>query len=374
MPQPKPDRKLAVKTLNRVWDDVRREDFEQSTSSVVGDATRSRVDRILSAGRVSFSYCLPTQLLGKLADHELDALCLQRGDDSPSKWDPRSFAKEVIVPWVRDNENVLGGKSDDPYVSNPLRQPRVLASPPNVLPKTLPLWADLHAILTDVQERDDPQYTAAVFGEVLSQVHDRLRQQSFSYPVLPRVSLEQTVFLVGKLVAASREGEHSMSLMAALLTVAGHRFGLWDRVLRQSSTTTDSASGLVADLECRKGNEVVFAVEVKERPVGVSDVRTFEGKLSDTRLQEALLTAPGMLQKDAENVGRRTQLMWSRGINLYHLPLTDLVRVVMSLVGETGRAEFIGEVGRQLDEYARPWSRSAWRDLLNRVLDGDLSD
>ena len=44
----------------------------------------------------------------------------------------------------------------------------------------------------------------------------------------------------------------------------------------------------------------------------------------------------------------------------------------MSLAGESGRLEFVAEVGEQLDKYARPNSRFVWRDLLSNILDGAL--
>ena len=166
-------------------------------------------------------------------------------------WDPRSFAKGVVVPWVRDNQAVLG-TSPDPYVSNPLRQPRILPRPPNVLPNTLPLWESLHHVLSAVEERNDPAYTADVFRAVLAVINDKLRRKQFDYPILPRVSLEQTLLLVRGLLDASQAGEHAMSIAAALFVVAGRRFGLWDDVRREGATTTDRASGMVGDIECRK--------------------------------------------------------------------------------------------------------------------------
>lgn len=127
-------------------------------------------------------------------------------------------------------------------------------------------------------------------------------------------------------------------------------------------------------MECRQGDRLVFAAEVKERPVGIADVRTFEEKLNNAGLTEALLNAPSRVPSEEEAIRDHTRLMWTRGINLYHLPVTDLVSVVMGLAGEEARTGFIAEVGVQVDEYARPASRLVWRDLLNQVLDGSLSE
>ena len=207
-----PDRDRAKELLAQHWRDVVR---GEATTTVDPDVLQ-RIEKLFASERVSFTYCPLTQLLGKLTDHRLDALCLQRGDNPESHWDPRSFATSVVVPWVRDNQDVLG-TSPDPYVSNPLRQPRILPNPPNVRSNTLPLWESLHHVLSAVEERNDPAYTADVFRAVLVVINDKLRSQRFCYPKLPRVSLEQTLFLVRGLLNASQAGEHAMSIAAALL-------------------------------------------------------------------------------------------------------------------------------------------------------------
>ena len=143
---PIPDRERAKRLLERHWGEVVAGEGEEESVAAVDDNTRCCIQELMSSESVAFTYSLPTQLLGKLTDQRLDALCLQRGGEGDdSKWDPRSFAIGVVVPWVRDNDNVLG-RSSDPYVSNPLRQPCVLPSPPGVRSNTLPLWKSLHCL------------------------------------------------------------------------------------------------------------------------------------------------------------------------------------------------------------------------------------
>ena len=363
-----PDRERARGILNEVWKEVSDQDGAVD-SPEVSTGVCARITELLQSEAVSFTYSLPTQLLGKVTNPVLDCLCLQRGDNEESQWDPRSFAASVIIPWVGENENVLG-TSQDPYVSNPLRQARVVPNPPNVRPNTLPLWQALHDVLRDVEERNDPEYTLAVLREVLRQTHEILRIRQFNYPTLTRISLEQTLFLVRKLLESSREGEHGMSLAAALFKVIGRRFGLWDEVDRQASTTADRASGMTGDLECRKNGELVYAVEVKERTLKLADVIAFDEKLSHSGLSEALINAPGVHSSDADDVRLRIRLMWGRGINLYNATIEQLVLVTMGIAGEEARLEFVTEVGNQLDEFARPSGKAAWRDLLKSILDG----
>ena len=112
----RPDRDIAGKLLHELWEQVLADD-----GLLPSEATRA----LINSNQTSVRFCLPTQLLGKLTDNTLDALCLQKGDGAdPTRWDPRGFATRVIVPWNHENQNVLG-PSGDPYVSNPLRRARV---------------------------------------------------------------------------------------------------------------------------------------------------------------------------------------------------------------------------------------------------------
>ena len=61
---------------------------------------------------VSIRYALLTQLLGKFADHNRDALSIQRGEatnaELAGRWDARSFCQANVVPWVSEAGQVLG--------------------------------------------------------------------------------------------------------------------------------------------------------------------------------------------------------------------------------------------------------------------------
>lgn len=363
---PVPDREKAKTLLHRHWDDI----VHGRAARRVDEDTAARIDALISSERVAFTYGLPTQLLGKLTDRRLDALCLQRGEGNESQWDPRSFATSIVVPWVHANENVLG-KSADPYVSNPLRQPRILPNPPNVRSNTLSLWKSLHGILNEVEMRGDPAYTEDVFRAVLLAIYDKLREQQFDYPVLRRASGAQTHYLIRGILASSQAGEHALSVAAALFTVVGHRFALWDSVHREDSTTADQATGMVGDIECRREGTLVYAVEVKERQITVADVRSFEDKLRRSDLTEALIAAPDLAQQDSDEIKQRMHLMWTQGISLYRHSLEDLSAILTSLLGEDGRRDFIVEIGQQLDAHALPSGRLAWRNLLAEILDGN---
>lgn len=77
--------------------------------------------------QVGYRFCLPVQLLGKLTNAALDALSLQHGssaDTDSRSWDARSLAAKAIAPFNLSQESVLGS-SNDPYVGNAMRIPRI---------------------------------------------------------------------------------------------------------------------------------------------------------------------------------------------------------------------------------------------------------
>jgi hypothetical protein len=199
-----PDRTQASQILNEAWDVVLGDD-----SLTAPDAIRDLVNH----EQVAVRFCLPTQLLGKLTDSSLDALSLQRGDGEDGRWDSRSFASRVIVPWNRKNQSVLGG-SGAPYVSNPLRRPRldhVLDQMADRVP-----WEMLCKILGEVQATSDPERTKQIFMQTLAAIRDRMRELSFVYLLPDRVSLRQAEDLAKAFLAEKSGGDRGLAVAAAL--------------------------------------------------------------------------------------------------------------------------------------------------------------
>jgi hypothetical protein len=181
-----PDVESARKLLDELWKIVSREQNAEIDQTI---------DRLISSRFVSIRFCLPTQLLGKLTDSKLDCLCLQKGKgDSDSLWDPRSFANKVLVPWVSENQFVLGA-STDPYVSKPLRKVRIEKNPGNVKGKKE--WELQFEVLNRVESRSSEEYTRLCMLQTLRSVHKKLSGLEFKYYVPGRISIDQTEKLIG---------------------------------------------------------------------------------------------------------------------------------------------------------------------------------
>ena len=326
------------------------------------------IDELINCDVVSIRYALLTQLVGKFCDAGRDALSIQRGEaetaDAAGRWDARSFCKDNVVPWVAETGQVLG-TSPDPYVNNPLRRPRLDAGyEPR---RDRPQWDKLTKILQEVQTQDNLEFTEQQLRRCLASLMHKYNALNVQFDVPQRISLEATVNLVDQYMAAPSGGERPQIIVAALMRIVGNRFGLFDRVSRQAINEADAASNRPGDVICFQGDEQVFAVEVKDRALELSDVETVIVKARRNNVTEVLF-ANSIIREDDGAIDERVQREFGLGINIYELEIGALLRVVLTIAGEDSRTEFLEIVGEELNErVTQPSHKIAWQELLLRL-------
>lgn len=333
-----------------------------------GPGIDDNIDALLRCSVVSIRYALLTQLLGKVTDHSRDALSIQRGEadtaEEAGRWDARSFCQSAVVPWVAEAGQVLG-TSPDPYVNNPLRRPRLDAGyEPR---RNRPLWDRLVEVLNDVQKKDDPEYSEVQLRRCLASLAQRYNELSVEFEVPQRVSIDVTLNLVAKFLETSSGGERPQVVVAALMRTIGQRFGIFDRVVRQAINESDTARDRPGDIICYQEDELVLAVEVKDRTVELQDVETAIGKARRTDVREVLFASVSP-ETESSEITERVQREFGLGINVYQLRIDTLLRVVLTVGGEIGRNQFLTLVGEELnDRVTQPSHKLDWQDLLRRL-------
>lgn len=364
-----PNAEAARRLLDAYWHEVSVQAEAVPEYEYLEDAKlRSAVHSSINHAQVGYRFCLPVQLLGKVANPSLDALALQRGSAprQTGTWDARSLASKVVAPFNLAQEAVLG-TSADPYVGNAFRVPYMVRNDPSK--KDPAGWNVLIDVLDDVQQRGEPAYTEAVFRQVLLEVHRRQGQLRFNYPLPSRVSLETSLELSKQFVAERSGGDRALALAGALFDVIGERFGLYANVNRARINASDLASGQAADLECvDPDGRVLLAVEVKDRALTLADV---EGTISKARLRaitEVLFAVPRTSPAEENAIQRRVARAFASGQNLYCSDFFELAKVVLALVGNAGRVDFLRRVGEHLNAWnTQPSHRKAWKSLLGSL-------
>ncbi|MGH9453611.1 MAG: restriction endonuclease, SacI family [Terriglobia bacterium] len=316
----------------------------------------------------TYRYVLPTQVVSKIADPSLDSRCLQALRGGQGAFDARTVAHAVIVPFDQENESVLGG-SQEPYVNNPLRVSEVSAKYRGPQRNKVG-WDQLCIVLNAVEKKADKDFTRRVFKQVLTEIYRRLSTVRVVYPVPRRVSLDKTMEVIQGFLSEHSGGDRLLALSSALFSVIGKRFGLYAEVKRGKITAADQPSGMLADLECvTKQGRIVFAVEVKDRHITISQLRAKVRTIREKQVSEIFFVATqGTVPSEDSAVESLIDHEFASGQNIYVTDLERLSRTALALIGEEGRRDFLSETSAQLEKYRSDIThRRTWASILEKL-------
>ena len=299
----------------------------------------------------------------------LDCLRLQKRKGDPSDltgWDARSLGSKVVASFNQRQENILG-TSSDPYVGNPMRIPRMVRDDQSK--KDVTGWNTLVEVLEQVESRGDPDFTEAVFRQVLLEMFRRQKSLRFAYPLPPRISLEGALSLAQRFLGEKSGGDRSLALCGAIFDAIGIHFGLYAKVDRARINASDKATGQAADLECVNAEgKVVLAVEVKDRTITLTDVEGTLRKCRQRKIKDIFFATPGVKADEQPALDERIARAFASGQNLYVFDFSEFARSVLALGGEPIRITFLQKVGEHLDLWnTQPSHRQAWKRLLESV-------
>lgn len=262
---------------------------------------------------------------------------------------------------------MLGG-SEDPYVSKPLRFPEI-SRKYRQAQKNRQSWDSLRMVLDSV-EKNDIEYTHLIFRQILIEIYRRLSNVRVQYPVPRRVSLSKAMDVIQQFLSEHSGGDRLLALSSALFTVIGSRFSLYTQVRRGKITAADQASGMLADLECvTKDGRIVFAVEVKDRQVTISQLRAKVRSIREKQVSEIFFVATqGTIPSEHSAIKSLIEHEFASGQNVYVTDLESLSRIALSLVGEHGRRDFLIETSAQLEKYRSDIThRREWASILEKL-------
>jgi hypothetical protein len=360
----------ARQLLSDYWEAVNRDHDKSPEVNYIADSSlRLAIRSSVNHRQVAYRFCLLIQLLGKLTNPAVDCLRLQKKKGDPGDvtgWDARSLGSKVVAPFNRQQENVLG-TSGDPYVGNPMRIPRMFRGDKSK--KDVAGWDTLVGVLEQVEEKNEPGFTEAVFRQLLIEMLRRQRSLRFAYPVPPRVSLETTLDLIRRFTSEKSGGDRGQALCAALFDAIGARFGLYSHVRRSAVNASDKATGQGADLECVDSeSRVVLAVEVKERSLTLTDLEGTLQKCRQLEIEDIFFAAQGVRAEERAAVDERISSAFASGQNVYIFQLVEFARSILAIGGEAMRRAFLIKVGENLDNWnIQPRHRQAWKALLEGI-------
>ena len=224
-------------------------------------------------------------------------------------------------------------------------------------------------MLDAVENKNDEVFTAQVFRQVLLEILLRQKELNFIYQLPPRISLKNALTLCRNFLKEKSGGDRALTLAAALFTVIGKHFGLYDKVNRGMINAADEQTGVAGDLECvNRLNELVMMVEVKDRKLSLMEFEATLSKSRQRQINEIFILALSKDGMQETEITEKIDAAYSSGQSAYVIEFTRLAEVVLSLGGESMRKDFLTEVGKQLDAYStQPNNRVAWKRLLEKL-------
>ena len=348
---------IEIGKLDALWEELSK---TYKTTEV-----DERISIILRSKSVSHRFALVTQLSGVMMDPSRNYLVLQVSSGITGAWDPRTFCKETVVPWLRNHKSPLGS-SDDPYVSNPLRRPMVLPEPEGVKSWTIPLWKDLHQVLSLAE--NDPANALKFVHQSICILMRMIDEQDLPLKVPSRVSPSSINHVVDQFLAEGSGGDRAMAVSAAIFGKLLAKFLGIARVEREAVNAADSSTQSVADISCfNESGILILAIEVKERSLTFEDVRSAIEKISKTPVGKFVFAAPLVEKVDTSKIREKTEEHFRKDKrSFHHVTVEGLLATSLMMNDESAHVKFIREVDRMLTKYnTQPENRRVWRDLVH---------
>lgn len=353
--------------LEKKWQHICKETEEKAGNEPLGDKfkeIKSLIVDCLTSNTKTYHYVLPTQLLSKCVNHNVDIHSIQTAYGKKGAFDARTIAHGAIVPFDKTNYNVLGGSSE-PYVNNPLRCPAITAAYRSQQ-KNKTDWDKLITVLDFIESKNNKKVTQSVFDQVLFEIHKLLTDVRVLYPTPNRISLNQTIQIVSQFTADKSGGDRIEAICTALFRTIGKQFNLFDEVKREKVNAADASSGMVADIECWLNGTIVLLIEVKDRSLTLTQLDSKLDIARSRKISEILFLAEQGIEKaEKEKAEKRIRDEFVSGQNIYVSNFIGFSTGVLILLGEKGRVQFLSQIGDELDRTnSAIVHRRAWANFL----------
>ena len=315
--------------LSLLWEEVASLDGEGGKAEEIPSQLVEDIRSSINSKTKTYRYVLPTQLLAKCVDSDLDCRCVQKKRGGPGAFDARPVAHDVIVPFDRQEHSVLGGAAE-PYLSKPLRCKEISATFREDK-RDKSGWDALQRVLDAVEVAGNKDFTEAALIAVLSAIRERLKLVRISYSLPHRVSLDRATQVVDAFLSERTGGYRFESVIAALFDCLGQRFGLYASVRRSGVNAADSQSGAAGYVKCLdESGSVVAVIEAKDRGLTVRHVEDKLTALRESGIQEAFFVSsvsPG--PSEGEELQGLIDTQYVAGQNIYVVAGIHQVRALI---------------------------------------------
>lgn len=354
----------AKRLLDESWEEVLAiEDLDAARDPALSPTIYS----LVTDGGSTYPFMLLTQILGKAADPQLNAVCIQESSELQGAWDARSLASRVVVEWNKSVEKPFQGANDDPYVNNPARyknfgtEMRAKAGKQDV-------YDALSGLVQCAQDGGEAEAKRLV-KLILIETRRSLEANKRDYFGPARMSVDGIMNIVMRFLSVRSNGVRLQLVCYALYQALAEAHPSLGEVTSAPTNAADLSSNRTGDVECSRDGNVSLAVEIKDRPIRLGDLTATVLKARKNNVDNVLFVGfSNPLFEDQDGVLGKAAGEFARGIDVNFTHFEPHVFQILLQLSPEQRAAFLRKVHDALHEKGAAYSHvKHWMELLKDI-------
>ena len=291
---------------------------------------------------------------------------------------------DISLPYMNQGDNAFNGRTLDERVINPFLKERSIPSSKG--PYLSALRRNVRLVPETLGQKDGQAYAALTSCVVrLQQASPKIAQQYLTHLLLQfvqhrdaadislakvqRLSIEQYEALVSGMLNQPSGGRIPVLLAVATFQTLNECFKLGWKIDWQGINVADRASGAGGDISVFRDADLLFSVEVTERPLDRARVvSTFTTKIAPGGIDDYIFFFTATEPNDTARAAARQYFAQGHDINF--VQITDWIMTVLRTIGTECRKKFtetlIGLLGKSEVPAAL---KVAWNDLIQQLLE-----
>ena len=364
------DDKRGYEELHKLWSEILKIPIDKLDKVRYVDdkqlALANNIRSIVRGRTKSFKYALLTQLLAKLIEPSVNALAIQKQAKIRGAFDARSFCRKAVVKFEKECLEGVLGKSEDPYVSKPLRHAMISLDVIQHI-KDKNAWKKLHHILETIEKTNDENFTRNVLKQTLLETRKLLEEvrTGIAPPIIKLgITALELKEIINEFLSKPSEGARAQAIVYALMRVLNNRLNIFEEIVSTKSTVADEYAKRLADIECFNSKG--------ELKVGIAVTEDLDSRKLREELDKAIERGIGKLMIVANRIKVKHKILHQLvnyyekkyGIDIIINSLVDFIVFLTTLLNNRMRIDFLEEVRKVLLELGYPEHLTDWAKIL----------
>lgn len=337
------------------------EDFRNGKVPQVPQIVDGAVEILFKSSTQSFREALLGCALARYIDGDIDIRLpyMRLGTDA---FGGRTLDERVINPFLNAHEIPC---SKGPYLAT-FRRSVAFTPETQRGVRDKDAFAAMLTIIDQLQAGDDADVSGLLI-HLLYKFIELREKSNITLAQIKRLSVDQYAEIITKLLGTPSGGLLPVLLTVAIFAALKETYNLPWEIEFQGINVADAASGAGGDVTVSIEGRTLIAVEVTERTIDESRVRsTFRTKILPNKIEDYLFLFSG--ESPSGRARTRASSYFAQGHEVNFLPLQSWIMTFLTTLGPEGRMVFTDCVIKALDRNEVPARiKIVWNDVVREL-------